>query len=86
MSARPASHRMNEYESSIRLKHQNERTALGQHKAKKHALEKDDVNEIYKFEVMAKGKDPLDVSLREGILIKKHRPTINHQINNGFIM
>ena len=77
---------MNMKVTCIRLKRQNERTALGQHKDKKHALEKDDVNEIYKFEVMAKGKDPLDVSLREGILIKKHRPTINHQINNGFIM
>ena len=85
-SARPASERMKEYESSVRLRHQNERTALGQHKDEKHALEKDDINEIYEFEVLAKAKDPLGAFLKEAILIKKHRPAINGQITNGFVL
>ena len=84
-SARPASERMTEYESSIRLKHQNERTALGQHKEAKHNKEKDDIKDMYKFEILAKAKD-LNAFIKEGILIKQNRPTINGQVNNGFVI
>ena len=85
-SARPASERLKEYESSIRLTHQNKRTALGQHKKEKHALENNDINEIYKFEILAKAKDPLGTFLKEALLIKKHSPVINGQITNGFVL
>ena len=85
-SARPASERLKEYESSIRLRHQNERTSLGRHKAEKHNGEVDDVNENFKFEVVAKAKDPLGVCLTEGLLIKQQRPQTNNQLNNGFVI
>ena len=85
-SARPASERIKEYESSIRLKHQNERTSLGRHKEEMHNGEKDDLKEMFNIELLAKAKDPLSVFLTEGLLIKQHRPGMNGQINNGFVL
>ena len=52
----------------------------------KHNGEKHDVNEMFKFEVVAKAKDPLGVALTEGLLIKQQRPPINNQLNNGFVI
>ena len=77
---------MKEYESSVRLRHQNERTALGRHKDERHKLDKDDINEMYKFEILAKANDPLGGFVKEGLLIKQHRPVINGKIQNGFVI
>ena len=77
--------RMGEYESSIRLPQQHDRTALGRHFKEKRALENRDINQAYKFKILSKAKDPLDTFHREGLLIKKHSPAINGKMLNGFI-
>ena len=85
-SARKGCDRMKEYESGIRLPHQNERTTLGRHKGECHSLEPNDINSAYKFKILGKGKDGLDTFLREGIFIKQLNPELNGKFNNGFIL
>ena len=51
-----------------------------------HNGEKDDLKEMFNIELLAKAKDPLSVFLTEGLLIKQHRPGMNGQINNSFVL
>ena len=77
---------MSEYESAIRLPQQAPRTTLSRHTAEFHPNAPNKLEECYKFKILDKGKDPLQVFLKEGLLIQKHNPHINGKFNNGFII
>ena len=85
-SHRPGRERLKEYESSIRLPHQNKRTTLGRHKMEKHNNESNTLSSCYKFRVVDRGVDSLDIFLKEGLHIKHKAPAINGKFNNGFII
>ena len=85
-SARPGQERMAEYESEIRLPQQTQRTTLSRHRAEFHPNAPNKLEECYKFKILDKGKDPLQVFLKEGLHIQKHNPLINGKFNNGFVI
>ena len=88
-SARPDNEkkgRISEYESSIRLPQQANRTTLGRHKMAKHPNTPLDIKTAYKFKVLDTASDPLETFLKEGLLIQKHRPQINEMALNGYII
>ena len=95
-TGRNAKDRILEHESSIRCR--NNRSTLGQHtqthgpetrsKAIQKRSRKPDLKnllKIYEFSKLAKGKDVLEVFIREGIAIQKHRPNLNNMSGNGFV-
>ena len=89
VSARPdidKKGRISEYESSIRLPQQHNRTTLGRHKRDEHPNSSNDIKENFTFKVAATGSDALDTFLKEAILIKKLKPQINGKFNNGYII
>ena len=51
-SHRPGKERLKEYESSIRLSHQNKRTTLGRHKMENHALENNQLSSFLKMDLL----------------------------------
>ena len=85
-SHRPGNKRLGEYESSLRLPNQNERTTLGRHKFEKHEHEENSLKSSYKFKIIDKGSDCTDTFLREGIHIKNKSAGLNGKYNNGFII
>ena len=78
--------RISEYESSLRLPQQNERTTLGRHKRDEHPNSSNNLKENFTFKIAATGTDALDTFLKESLLIKKIKPNINGKFNNGFII
>ena len=98
-SARPIHFRAEEHEASVRYK--NNTSALGQHRQTHAPRTEADENrrpyervgkrdyktflELYDFELVDFGKDPLDTFIREGLLIKELRPKLNNCLNNGFV-
>ena len=78
--------RISEYESSLRLPQQNSRTTLGRHKRDEHPNSTNDLKENFTFKIAATGTDSLDTFLKESILIKKLKASINGKFNNGFII
>ena len=98
-SARPIHLRAEEHEASVRYK--NNTSALGQHHqihAPKTAAEekrrpyqrvgkRDFKNflDLYDFELVDFGKDPLDTFIREGLMIQELQPKLNNCLNNGFV-
>ena len=85
-SHRPGNKRLGEYESSLRLPQQNERTTLGRHKAEKHSNEKNELKSCFTFKVIDKGIDCTETFLKEGLHIKNKSAAINGKFNNGFII
>ena len=85
-SHRPGNKRLGEYESSLRLPQQNERTTLGRHKAEKHPNEKNELKSNYTFKIIDKGMNCTETFLKEGLHIKTKSAAINGKFNNGFIL
>ena len=95
-TGRYAKDRILEHEQSTRCR--NNRSTLGQHiqthgqethsKAIQKRSRKPDLKnflKIYEFTKLAKGKDVLEVFIREGIAIHKYKPNLNNQSGNGFV-
>ena len=78
--------RISEYESSLRLPQQNQRTTLGRHKKEFHPDSPNNIKENFSFKIAAKANDSLELFLKEGLLIKKHKPQINGKFLNGYII
>ena len=78
--------RMSEYESSLRLPQQQNRTTLGRHKRDHHPESPNDIKENFTFKIAATAKDSISTFLKEALLIKKIRPELNGKFNNGFII
>ena len=83
-SARPAKKRLGEYESSIRLDSQTDRTTLAKHNFNIHNKVHNDIKKCYKCKVIDKGSDPVNTFIKEGIYIKNNNPKINEYQENGF--
>ena len=83
-SARPAKERIGEYESSIRLDSQTDRTTLAKHNFNTHNKVHKDINNCYSFKVLDKGNDPVNTFIKEGIHIKTQNPDLNENKENGF--
>ena len=89
-SARPATYRVNEHESSTRLL--NDRSTLGQH-AQTHSSEagvkgKRDYDKFFdkfNFKIVATCRDTLETFITEGLHILKDKPEINNMSTNGFV-
>ena len=83
-SARPAKNRIGEYESSIRLDSQTDRTTLAKHNFNIHNKVHKDIKNCFKFKVLDKGSDAVNTFILEGIHIKNKNPNINENQENGF--
>ena len=85
--------RLTEHEASVRRF--NKRTTPGQHMCTEHYdLKGDNIkNKVdlesfmhhFKPEIVKKGKDTLDVFIKEGLCLKYDKPTLNNMQTNGFI-
>ena len=83
-SSRPAKKRLGEYESSIRLDSQTDRTTLGKHNKNVHGKKFNKLDQCYSFKILDRGKDPVNTFIREGIHLKIQSPKINEYQENGF--
>ena len=96
-SARPASERLNEHESSVRLL--NSRTTLGDHIRHEHApsisnstttskgrRNYDNFFGHYNFKILRTCRDTLETFIYEGLDIAHLKPELNAMKYNGFIM
>ena len=96
-TSRPSHIRILEHEHSIRQ--QNKRTTLGQHflshfpkspvtniqKSKKSKPDMAKLWEHFNFRKVTKGKDILELFIKEGLVIGRSQPKINNIMGNGFI-
>ena len=83
-SARQAKKRLGEYESSIRLDSQTNRTTLGKHNLNVHGKQHNNIHDCYSFKILDRGNDPINTFIREGIHLKIQNPQINENKENGF--
>ena len=96
-TSRPAHIRISEHEHAIRLK--NKRTTLGQHfqshfpkspdtniqKSKRSKPNFEKLWEHFTFKKAAKGKDIMDLFIKEGLVISRTKPKVNNMMGNGLI-
>ena len=87
--------RLGQHEASFRRF--NDRTSIGEHMIKHHKDLKPknipkkgrvNFNNLFQHftpKIIHKGKDTLDLYLKEGIHIKKNRPSVNTMHTNGFV-
>ena len=84
-SSRPAKERLGEYESSVRLDSQTDRTTLAKHNFNSHDKVHNDISKCFKFKIIDKGSDSVNTFIKEAIHIKDKHPDINENQENGFI-
>ena len=93
VSSRPLKTRINEHETHTRLGHV-DLSAVAEHANEMHLellhgqagkREYETFFNIFKFDIINKGKDPIDAYLRESRAITRLRPPLNKMCNNGFI-
>ena len=83
-SGRPAKKRLGEYESSIRLDSQTNRTTLAKHNKNEHGKKSNKIEECYTFKILDRGKDAINTFIKEAIHLKIQAPQINENAENGF--
>ena len=60
-----------EHASAVRLDSQTNRSSLAKHNVETHEKECNDINKMFKFTILEKGKDGVDTFIREGLVLKK---------------
>ena len=83
-SGRQAKKRLGEYESSIRLDSQTNRTTLGKHNKNTHNKKFNNIDQCYSFKILDRGTDAVNTFIREGIHLQIQNPLINENKENGF--
>ena len=73
-----------EYESSIRLDSQTNRTTLAKHNRNEHGKKSNKIEECYTFKILDRGKDAINTFIKEAIHLKIQAPQINENSENGF--
>ena len=81
--------RISEHASAVRLDSQTDRSSIAKHNLEEHNKESNDINKLFKFKIIDKGKDATDSFIREALILKKvnqnQKDYMNEFMENGFV-